>query len=1047
MKYFSNLSVKTKLVSGFLLIAAISCAMGLFAIYDLKTIEKEDRILYEDMTVPLSEMAQISIEFENSRVLTRDIILAKTPNEINAAAEQIQQRIENIDKLCNTFEKTISSDDLREEYVNFLELRKIYGAALNQLIALEAEGRDTEALAMISESGELDLAAKAEQASINKILALKIKGADDKFIGNREIASNTVKVLISVIIIVTALSIFVGLILSSFITRPLKKTVFMLTEMSKGHLKERLKLNSKDEIGQLATTMDQFADELQTNIIGTMERISKGDASILLERKDERDEITPALNRTIETMKSLDSEIQNLTESVLEGKLNVRGNSDLYTGSWRSLIDGINRLIDAFVSPINLTAEYIDRISKGDLPSKITDTYYGDFNEIKVNLNNCIDTLDTLLNETSGLVDSVTIGKLNARANSEIFEGDWAKLLNGFNKSILLLVDYIDNMPSPIMILNKDFTIQYINKVGGELTGLSISDMIGTKCYEHFKTPHCNTEKCACCQAMNKNTKVEEKTTAHPGGLDLDILYTGIPIHNDEEEVIGAMEFIVDQTEITRAMKKTEKQADYQELEVEALSVNLDKLAQGNLDIQTSVNDYDEDTQQIGQNFETINANLDKSVQAIKSLTEDVNAMTKDAIEGSLSNRADTSKHNGEYSRIMNGFNKTLDAITAPVQEAASVLDEMAKGNLHVKVTGDYKGNHADLKLALNETIDNLLGYISEISRILSGIGNGNLDLSIDSDYKGDFIEIKNSLNQIISSLNHTMTEINTASEQVSSGSGQVSNASQTLSQGSTEQASSIEELTASITEIAKQTRQNAVNANHADELALQAKDNASQGTVKMNKMLNSMTEINNASVDIAKIIKVIDDIAFQTNILALNAAVEAARAGQHGKGFAVVAEEVRNLAARSSKAAKETTVLIENSISTAQEGTQIANQTAASLNEIVDGIKETAALVGDIAIASNEQASEISQINSGLEQVSIVVQNNSATAEESAATSEELSSQAELLKQMVTQFNLKKDGIASRSIEFALSERAKDSIIPFSDDNVQSNKYHNDKY
>jgi methyl-accepting chemotaxis protein len=211
------------------------------------------------------------------------------------------------------------------------------------------------------------------------------------------------------------------------------------------------------------------------------------------------------------------------------------------------------------------------------------------------------------------------------------------------------------------------------------------------------------------------------------------------------------------------------------------------------------------------------------------------------------------------------------------------------------------------------------------------------------------------------------------------------------------------------VEEISSQTDINAKNASQANDLAVNAKSYAVQGNSQMKEMLKAMDEINEASANISKVIKVIDDIAFQTNILALNAAVEAARAGQHGKGFAVVAEEVRNLAARSANAAKETTEMIEGSIKKAEGGTKIAKETAEALQKIVTEIEKVAALVNDIAVASNEQAMGISQVNQGIMQVSQVVQSNSATSEEGAAASEELSSQAILLKDMVSRYKLKR--------------------------------------
>ena len=343
--------------------------------------------------------------------------------------------------------------------------------------------------------------------------------------------------------------------------------------------------------------------------------------------------------------------------------------------------------------------------------------------------------------------------------------------------------------------------------------------------------------------------------------------------------------------------------------------------------------------------------------------------------------------------------------ISKPIGKMVEAADRLALGDVDVNVDVESKDEVGKLAQSFNKMIENIREQAHVVEKMAAG------DMTVQIKIKSDKDLLGKKLSEMLETNNEVLGSINSAAEQVAAGAKQVSDSSMQLSQGATEQASSIEELTASLEEVSAQTKVNAENANQANELAEIAKTNAEQGNKQMGDMLNAMEEINSSSANISRIIKVIDEIAFQTNILALNAAVEAARAGQHGKGFAVVAEEVRNLAARSANAAKETTELIEGTIKRTENGTKIAKETAEALNKIVGDVTKAASLVNDIAVASNEQASAIAQINQGIMQVSQVVQTNSATSEESASASEELSSQAEFLRKSVARFKLKNLG------------------------------------
>lgn len=470
-----------------------------------------------------------------------------------------------------------------------------------------------------------------------------------------------------------------------------------------------------------------------------------------------------------------------------------------------------------------------------------------------------------------------------------------------------------------------------------------------------------------------------------------------------------------------------------------------DRVSVGDTKVAIAVDSKDE----IGN----LKAAMKRMVESIGRMSEDVSRLARSAVEGDLSVRADASRHEGDFRRIVEGFNGALDAVIDPLKIAAKCVDEISKGEIPPRISQTFRGDFDDLRANLNRCIDAVLALVEDSQSLAEGVSEGRLSVRADisrhqgdfrrivqgmngtleavvvpideaasaldrlaerdltarmsGDYRGDFNGIKSSFNLAAGNLHDAMHQVAEAASHVASASAQIGMESQSIAQGAAAQASSLDAIASSLDGIALMTRRNAESAGQAKTIAEAATDNANKGGLAMARMGESIARMKSSSDETAKIVQVIDEIAMQTNLLALNAAVEAARAGDAGKGFAVVAGEVRDLAQRSAQAAKNTAEKIGEVVANSREGVKIADEASKAFVEISEGVKKVNALVAEIADSSQEQSQGLQQVNSATGEMDKITQQNAANSEEGASEAQELGARARELQELLSKFKI----------------------------------------
>ena len=791
-------------------------------------------------------------------------------------------------------------------------------------------------------------------------------------------------------------------------------------------------------IGWLITRnlMQQLGGELET-LKSQVHKLALGDFDTDIELKSgDTESAMAALKKIVLILQNFQHEMKRLTSAAKDGQLSERAKPELFQGGYREITTDVNQMLDAVIQPLNVAADYVDNISRGNIPTKITDSYNGDFNTIKNNLNNCIDAISNMVAEAKNLEQAAVEGRLETRADVSQYQGDYRKIVQGVNNTL-------DAVIGPLNV-----TAEYVDQISKGVIPPVISDNYNGD-FNIIKTNLNNMVKMM--SNLLAQTDIIIKAAAD-GELDK---------RADATLFVGGWNKLVSGVNdtITNIVNPLNVAAEY-----------VDNISKGN--IPTKITDpYNGD-------FNILKNNLNTCIDAVNALIADASMLANAAVEGKLETRADATKHQGDFRKIVVGVNNTLDAVIGPLNVAANYVERISKGDTPPKITDTYNGDFNLIKNNLNLAIDainqqaavaekiangdlsvkvnirsendilakslqlvlaNLKAVIADtnvliksaadgqldkradatkhqgdyhnlivgINQILDGIvipvnesidvltlvEQGDLTQSVQGNYKGQLGDFKNTVNNTITKLAQTIAEVISAADQLGNASQQISATSQSLSQASNEQAASVEETSASIEEMASSINQNAENAKITDGMAGKAAKEASEGGIAVKQTVSAMS-------DIANKIGIIDDIAYQTNMLALNAAIEAARAGEHGKGFAVVAAEVRKLAERSQIAAQEIGTLAESSVKTAESAGHL-------LDEIVPSIAKTSDLVQEIAAASKEQSAGVSQVNTAMNQMSQITQQNASASEELAATAEEMTSQVEQLQSLMSFFKI----------------------------------------
>ncbi len=720
MKWFYDMKIGKKLIGGFLLVAAIAVTIGLIGYMNIKKLA-EQKMPSQEALLTLADAESRVIIGERGLLIRRLFTDPKTRDAQYVFMDQAFKEMDDSKKTYESLPMGTEEERLWKEYTSLWDSWKKDHDAMLALADGKAKFVDTGVAVEDARMTDLDtklmeasLASRASWLASNETLK-KLKVAANEAATQAARAS---QMLMLVLMVIGGLiAVILGVFISRIISRPISDLAAIADKLALGDMNVTVEAETNDEIGDLTRSFEKMIDSIKDKAAAA-EQIAAGNLAVEIEARSANDVLANSMKQVVASLRALTTEAGMLTNAAVDGKLDTRGNAENFKGGYRDIVKGINDTLDAVIGPLNMAAEYIDRISKGDIPPKITESYRGDFNEIKNNVNMCIDAIGALVNDANTSVKAAVDGKLDVRADVAKHQGDFRKIMQGLN-------DTMDAVIGPLNV-----AAEYIDRISKGDIPPKVTDSYNGD-FNEIKN---NLNQCIDgLGGLVEANDVLQKMAMNDYTVPVSGKYQGV-----YSQVAHAVNEVQDRINHTIRILGNISHGDLNELD------NLRQIGNG--------------TGRRCEKDELVPTAI-RMMENIKKLVDDAEYLSKSSVEGKLDVRADISKHEGDYQKVIAGINDTLDAVIGPLNVAAEYIDRISKGDIPPKITDSYNGDFNEIKNNLNQCIDGLGGLV-EANAVLQRMTTNDYSVQVKGQYQGVFAEVGHAVNEVQERINHVIATV-----------------------------------------------------------------------------------------------------------------------------------------------------------------------------------------------------------------------------------------------------------------------------------------------